>query len=677
MCRSPNEPGGPRSCPKEPGDTVTAATQRVQDLTDRKLELEAELALINSGLLHTDQQQVTKRLAATVDDITDADIALSRAQAAAATVAEHNAANPSALSALSTEELRQHIDDRVNADEYTDLLEARDAARAHRDEQAEKYTAALSDCDDTEQSLQQLAQARADAYDAHCTYLHANAPVEEYKDITAQAAAELADRDPVGEWDGDQLGNCYKVGEYEAGSREWLEARQDGIGGSDVGPILGVDHHGRTTTDVKNSKLTELTDDELEAQQVSVHSASGPLGRGHAWEPVIVRRFADDNPDLTVMTAKATWRNDDVPHAVVNVDAVLSSDGGQSVDGIFESKTGADAAQWADGPPAGYRAQVAQYLHTTGLKYGVIAVQLDDRDTRTYRISADDPITADGKTIADHQDKLASTWKRWETERENPPGPRPNKSTFSWVKNPGTASSAEKNATTARDLAAYRGISQDKAASLIQDSMYAGKTPDQAVRDLYSTYDPSTAPERRYVTVDFETNSRSAGKGQIIQTGVVVTNGRGEVVERIDALHGIDPRITDSQGTGATGIHGITPDMVADHTQFPVSAQHRRLKALLEDPRSTLVAHNASFEKTWIRSHGIATPRIIDTMRLRQRFDHGTVGSTNADFCAANGVDYVNAHNAAADADMTSRALHKFMGRLFNTPPGFSPQPSA
>ena len=674
MCRSSNEPGGPRSCPKEPGSNVLSATKRVQELTDRRLELEAELALINSGLLDGDKDQASKKLEATIDDVTAADIALHQATAAAETVTAHNTDSDNPLSGLTDHELRQHIDDRVNADEYTSLLAARDQARERRQITAEHYADTLAACDDSPESLQAVAQARADAYDAHCAYLEANAPVEQYKDITAQAAAELAQRDPVAEWQQDHLGNCHKQGEYEPGSREWLEARQSGIGGSDVGPILGVDQHGRTTTDIKNSKLTEITDAEVQAQALSTSTASGPLGRGNAWEPVIVREFADSNPDLTVMTTKATWRNDDVPYSVVNVDAVLSSDGGQSVDGIFESKTSADASQWTDGPPASYRAQVGQYLHSTGLKYGVIAAKIDDRETRYWRIDVNDPVTADGKTIADHQEKLASTWQRWENERANPVGPRPNKGTFSWVKNPGTASSAEKNATTARDLAAYRGISQEQAASLIQDAVYTGKNPDHAVRDLYSSYDPSTDPDRRYITVDFETNARSAGKGQIIQTGVVVTDGRGKVVERFDSLHGIDPRIRNSQGTGATSVHGISPDMVDGRTPFDQSVQRKRLETLLADPKATLVAHNASFEKTWLRSHGIATPRIIDTMRLRQRFDHGTVGSTNADFCQANGVEYLNGHNAAADADMTSRALHGFMRRLFQTPPGFGPK---
>ncbi|MFL0579504.1 YqaJ viral recombinase family protein [Dietzia sp. 179-F 9C3 NHS] len=652
---------------------MVAASQRVQELTDRKLELEAELALIDSGLLDTDQGRVAARLAATIDDITAADIALHKAKVAAEAVQIHHT-EPGAvdLTALSDEELRQHIDDRIHSEEFTQLLATRDAARERREATAATFAATQSATagDDDPAALQQLAQARADAYDAHCAYLEANAPVEEYKDITAQAALELGKRDPVPEWTGDTLGSCHKLGDFEEGSREWLEARQQWIGGSDVGAILGVDPH-RTTTDIKNSKLTAITDADVEAQALSISSATGPLGRGHAWEPVIVRQFAADNPDVTVMTAKATWHNPDIPYQGVNVDSVLSSDGGQTIDGFLECKTGSDAAAWADGPPAEYRAQLAQYLHTAGLKYGVIAARIDDRETRYYRIGVDDPLDASGKTIADHQEKLASTWQRWETERENPAGPRPNKSTFGWVKNPGSASSMEKNASTARDLAAYRGISQERAASLIQDAVYAGKSPDQAVRDLYGSYDPTTNPDRRYVTVDFETNSRSASKGQIIQTGVVVTDGQGKVVERIDSLHGIDQRIRDSQGTGATSVHGITPEMVDNRTPFHTSAQYKRLATLLSDPNTTLVAHNAQFEKTWLRAHGIGTPRVIDTMRLRQRFDHGTVGSTNQDFCQANGVEYVNAHNAATDADMTSRALHSFMRRLFQTPKGF------
>lgn len=673
MCRSQHEPGGPRSCPKEPGDAVALATKRVEQLADQQLALQAELALIESGLLNTDSAQVAARLEATLDDVAAADIALHQAQHAAQAVADHSAGPDSLdLASLSTDQLHEHIAARVEADEFTAMLADRDAARTHLEATSATFAAAQSAAagDDEPAALQALADARAAAYDAHCNYQQANAAVEAYKDVTAQAALELAGRNPVPEWEGDTLGACRKLGEYEPGSPEWLEARQGGIGGSDVGAILGMDPHGRSTTDIKNSKLTAITDAEIQAQQLSIASASGPLGRGHAWEPVIVRQFADDNPDLTVMTTKATWVNDDMPHAVVNVDAVLSSDGGDTVDGFFESKTSSDASKWVDGPPAGYRAQVGHYLHTSGLKYGVIGVRIDDRETRYYRINAGDPLDGSGKTIADHQDKLTSTWKRWEAERENPPGPKPNKTTFAWVKNPGSQSSLDKNAATARDLAAYRGISRDKAAALIQDAVYAGKSPDKAVRDLYAGYNPATDPDRRYVSVDFETNSRGASKGQIIQTGVVVTNGRGEVLERIDSLHGIDPRIRDTQGTGATSVHGITPDMVDNATPFHTSPQAARIKELLSAPDTTLVAHNATFEKTWLRAHGIATPRVIDTMRLRERFDHGTVGATNADFCAANGVDYINGHNAAADSDMTSRALHSFMRRLFNTPAG-------
>ena len=227
MCRSQHEPGGPRSCPKEPGDTVVMATQRVQQLIDRKLELEAELALINSGLLDGDHTQATQKLAATIEDVTAADIALREAHAAADAVAAHNAAPGSELAHLSDDELRQHIDDRVSADEYTELLAVRDAAREHRDATAKAYADAMSAAgDDNPDALHKLAQARTDAYDAHCAYLEANAPVEEYKDVTAQAAAELGRRNPVPEWEGEQLGNCYKQGHYEPGTRDLAAVRQ-------------------------------------------------------------------------------------------------------------------------------------------------------------------------------------------------------------------------------------------------------------------------------------------------------------------------------------------------------------------------------------------------------------------------------------------------------------------
>lgn len=669
MCLGCNDPGGPARCPADTLATVEAKTAARDGLLEQKRQIEAELALIEHGLLESDPDQLREHLERTESDRKTLEWELG-------VIAEKEPAAPASsgpapdFQSMSEQELRAAITDRTTSDEYLELLAARDAARERMaGAQANFDAASAAVADSDPETLEALRLARNTLHDTHCDHVVAYTDLDAYKNATAGAVAELSSRLDLPTWQGQTLGQAGRL-DTPDGTREWLAAQQDGIRGDEVGVIIGEDTFGWTTpTAIKNSKLAPITDADVEAHEIASQEHSGPAGRARAWKKVIVDEYACDHPDDTVMLTSGTWRNPDYAHLNVNVDAVLARDG-ENPDGILLSKTVSDASRFDDGIPPSYRAQLASQLRSTGLERGVLAVKIDDRDTRYFTVAVDDPINGQpgGKTIADYDGKLADTWSKWSQAKADPVGPRPNKSTFSWTKNPSSASSLARNETIAADLAAYRGISRDRATKLITDGIYQGKSGDQAVRDLYATYDPASHPNRRYVTLDFETSARSAGKGEVIQTGVVVTDGKGNVLERIDELHGIDPRIRSTQGTGQVGIHGITPPMVEDKPPFQQSAAYSRVKELLSDPRCSLVAHNAQFEKTWLRANGIGTTRVIDTMRLRQRFDHGTVGSTNADFCAANGVEYLNGHNAAADADMTSRALHGFMRRLFSTP---------
>lgn len=675
MCLGCNDPGGPARCPADMLATLEAKAAARDELADMKRQLEADLALVEYGLMEADPDALRAHLQRTEADWQALEWELGHT--ADLEPDSLTSADEGDYRAMDEQTLRQTLADRTNCDQYRQLLADRDQARDRMAAAQEDFNAASAAVDDADpDSLETLRLARNELHDSHCDHVVAYTALDGYKNETARVAAALSERSDLPEWKGGTLGAATRV-DMPDGSRSWLDAQRSGISGDEVGVIVGEDTFGWSTpTEIKNGKLAPVTDVDVAALEGRRGRTDGPAGRASAWRSTITSEYATDHPQETVMACSGMWRNPEHPHLNVAADAVLSSDGGATVDGLLSSKSSSDASRFTDGLPPSYRAQMASQLHATGLNRGVVAVKIDDQDTRYFPVSVDDPINGQpgGRTIADHQDKLASTWKRWQDEKQNPPGPRPNKSTFGWVKKPGSDKSRDTNRTIAADLAAYRGISQGRATKLIEDGIYQGKTPDKAVRDLYATYDPATNPHRRYVTLDFETSARSAGRGEVIQTGVVVTDGRGVVLERIDELHSIDPRIRDTQGTGRSDIHGITPPMVDGKTPFQQSASYTRVKELLSDPRCSLVAHNAQFEKTMLRANGIGATRVIDTMRLRQRFDHGTVGSTNADFCHANGVEYVNGHNAAADADMTSRALHGFMRRLFNAPPGFGPK---
>lgn len=571
-----------------------------------------------------------------------------------------------AAAGMTAEQARAHIDERVTAPEFEELLAARDDARARKAAAEERWEQVKGGDD-----VAAIAAARDVLYDAHCDYLVAADDLSAYQDQTAQYAARVAQDIDFPAYESDRLGDCVKVGEFTPGSREWLEQHQLGIGGSDVGVLLGVkDPKDLTTsTDVKLSKLTPITDEQLAEQAISTTQFTGATGRGNAWEPVIAKQFADENPDLTVMHTKATWRHPDRPFQQINVDALLSSNG-VDPDGILEIKTGNDAAKWADGIPLGYRAQPLNYQDATGFKYAYVAAQINDRDYRCYRIDFDEPVSGveGDPTFAQSRDRLEGYWTKWQEEKANPPAPKQNSSTFAWVKNPKAESSVAKNRKVAAELASYRGISNDDAYAMIQKEVAAGAAPDAAVRGLYRSYDPTTDTDRRYLVFDTETNSLSSGKGEVIQSGAVLMNGRGEVFERIDELHGLDPRAARTVGTGAGDIHQIRYEQIHGKPQFRQSTAHRRVGELLADPKVTMVAHNAGFEKRFLAASGIRADRIIDTMNLSKRFDHHVDGAKLEQFVTAHGVEYRNGHNAYADADMTARGLLGFWRDLQKMP---------
>ena len=138
-------------------------------------------------------------------------------------------------------------------------------------------------------------------------------------------------------------------------------------------------------------------------------------------------------------------------------------------------------------------------------------------------------------------------------------------------------------------------------------------------------------------------------------------DGAGNEHASANSLHNINPKIASSVGTGMVDVHQIRYEQLNGTTPFAKSEQREQLTKLAADPNVTFVAHNANFEMSFLRAHGINTDRVIDTMNLSRKFDHQSTGAKLSDFTAAHGVQYVNAHDAYQDVDMTRRALFNFL----------------
>lgn len=572
---------------------------------------------------------------------------------------------------LDVDQLDAALSERLASDELQSLVARRDQARDELDEATGQWNEAKDAFHAREpDALIRYDQARERLHEAYSDYMQIDNDLEHHKNVTAQYAGVLGQKDPRPDYTGTTLGAGQMIGDFEEGSREWLEARQTGFGGSDTAKILGLSKYG-SKSEVITSKLEPVTDEQVAEQLAGLHDFVGAAPRGHAWEPVLARQFAADNPDLDLRTTKASWKGDE-NWQNINVDGVLvDKDDPDKVVGIWESKTSNNKADWAAGIPAYYRPQLGQAMDVADVDRAALTVNFDDGTTETYWMGRHDPLDptgADARSYADRKHELAAAWEKIEAVRNAPPAPpappKKNNGRFKFYNNPAADSSHKANADTARQLAVYRGCTVGEAEQLIRGNIDAGMKADDAVRTAYATYSPATDPDRKYVVVDFEVNGTHAGKHQIIQTGLQVTDHQGNVVESINDLHDINPKVAPTVGTGMTEVHGIDYSALTGSRPFDRSPARDRLTQLAADPKVTFVAHNANFEAGFLRAHGIHTARVIDTMNLSRKFDHHSAGAKLSDFTAAHGVKYENAHNAYADVDMTRRALFNFMRTL-------------
>lgn len=647
--------------------------------------------------------------------------------------------------------LAAQLDERVNAPEFVALIAERDRTRRERQELQKEIAAqnnliermenvaegkipgpreskptddekieAQDGIDEAYEHLQELNSKHLDAFYA---YHVANNELEQYKNETALVVAEMNEvaGDPGIPYEAPTLGDCVEVASYDSGTREWLEERQNGIGGSDVGSILKLDKDfGQSNyIDFVKSKTEPYSAEEVAAQAEANSGFSGPTGRGNAWETAIVRKYMEENPDQTVMYSKASWANADHPEYKANVDGLLSSDG-ETPDGILEIKTASDISHWehvnADGTitpvvPLGYRAQVLWYLRQTGFSYADIAVNVDDREYRSRRIYANEainPYETDDEgnplvgTLADKMPEINRVWQEEVVARRE--GTRPARSLKSNFEKAHEAKSIHSQAV---QLAAWRQIEISEATAIIKGHRAAymkdaksateGNEPASLTERITNEYRAGgpTTWTKDLVSVDIETSGMGPNSGEIIEIGIRRTRPDGSIVEEYSERFGLrNEKVLDILGTGAQDVHKIAPDDIRGKRSFTHPEVQAKVKSMLMDENAIDVAHNKPFEERWFdqyipgfRQHRarLTTSRfkahregkkhpepkpIMDTMFHARYLTPETQNNRLASFTVANGVPYVDAHSALPDAQMTQEAVFnhdkKLRGLKFN-----------
>lgn len=142
---------------------------------------------------------------------------------------------------------------------------------------------------------------------------------------------------------------------------EWLKERQCGIGGSDVGAILGVNKY-KTPFEVYLEKTEPIT--EVKEQSESAYF-------GDIFEEIVAKEF-EKRTGKKVRRDRRHFKHKYYPFMVANIDRRVVGE-----NAILECKTANQflAKEWEDEEiPASYLLQVQHYLAVTGAEKGYIAV---------------------------------------------------------------------------------------------------------------------------------------------------------------------------------------------------------------------------------------------------------------------------------------------------------------
>jgi putative phage-type endonuclease len=174
-----------------------------------------------------------------------------------------------------------------------------------------------------------------------------------------------------------QIQTAKHLGTFDSSQTEWHELRKGKVGGSLVGTIAGLNKWESPYT--AWAKFSGHIPDHV--------PDSPPMEWGRRLEGVVLDKFADEHPELTIQRDVGTWQSLEHSFQIANVDGLAwETDGTLSV---VEIKTAKYPDDWADGVPSYYLTQVQWYMSTLGLKKAYVAVLIGGSDYREFEVKAD------------------------------------------------------------------------------------------------------------------------------------------------------------------------------------------------------------------------------------------------------------------------------------------------
>lgn len=195
--------------------------------------------------------------------------------------------------------------------------------------------------------------------------------------------------------------------------KEWINQRYNGIGGSDVSSVLGLNPY-KASAQLFYEKVLKIGNtEENEAMFFGKQLEDKVAELWQYWSGTSSGMIDNYNNGRIIRKChrlNAILRHPKYKWMAANLDRVISG----KEKGVLEIKTvsGWSADQWKDGIPPYFLIQLQTYLLITGYKYGEIAILKDGRYMEVI------PFKPEPQIIDEIIAKTEHFWKKVETARE-------------------------------------------------------------------------------------------------------------------------------------------------------------------------------------------------------------------------------------------------------------------
>jgi putative phage-type endonuclease len=158
-------------------------------------------------------------------------------------------------------------------------------------------------------------------------------------------------------YEGETFNGALNLGVYDSGSPEWHELRSRGIGGSEIGTIMGYNPW-ESAFALWAKRTGQIPDPPLDGWSIRF---------GRAFELPTLELWAEEHPEYEVFLT-GTWQHPEYEFMLANPDALAKHrETGEWI--VVEIKT--SRGSWGETPPH-YAAQVLHYMTVLNLERSVI-----------------------------------------------------------------------------------------------------------------------------------------------------------------------------------------------------------------------------------------------------------------------------------------------------------------